>query len=370
MKYIFLICWPVVSQVYHQIKIVRDFACEVPVISDLPICGPAMFITGASSAAEQYTAAMHTEFSGLEALLVNSAEVVPVAQGLTDMRLSVDDLILIVKSSTLTSRDALVDGLSFLSLDAKDTLREFHKFFAQVQTTIDTYVFVVTLPNRRLTIVYSVLILSNHLIYLLQHSPSPNSPASTYCRVLGNTIGADLCATSRDNIAKAFSLALHRIGTALRDLVVKAALLQVQLDRMEAHLDSIRDMVALEAQGLIGTKADIMADLLTSIGMHRKQIAKLDLQLRSLKQVTRYRAVAARSLLGAYNGLHEMEEGLEALRWIVVEGELIGEVPAEVLLNSLVSGAQRLAKDKGLGLDQRAISADQATDVGVTSSTL
>ena len=128
--------WPVMTQMQrHTIYAIRG-VCSVRWFRETGVCNlmtPFMHTPDAT----HYVRAIQTEFGGLEGPLSSTSEVSPVVQGLTEARLSIGDLILLVKSRTLDSRVALAGELTAVASEMKEAVRGLHKLFAQVQGTVD-----------------------------------------------------------------------------------------------------------------------------------------------------------------------------------------------------------------------------------------
>lgn len=128
--------WPVMTQMQrHTIHAIRG-VCSIEWFCEIGVCKLMTPFTHTPDAT-RYVRAIQTEFGGLEGLLSSTSEVSPVVQGLTEARLSIGDLILLVKSSTLHSRVALAGELTAVASEMKEVIRGLQKLFAQVQGTVD-----------------------------------------------------------------------------------------------------------------------------------------------------------------------------------------------------------------------------------------
>lgn len=130
--------WPVGQLLHRHFWTAIGVACRVNLFDEMSICK----LTDSSVGdADHYAVAIQTEFTGLESLLSRAAEVTPLVQNLIAAHLSVDDLIVVVKMSSLVSRAPLVKELSAISVETKEASRNLQKLFAQVQGSVDMYVF-------------------------------------------------------------------------------------------------------------------------------------------------------------------------------------------------------------------------------------
>lgn len=113
-------------------------ACRVNLFGGMSICR----LTNSSVGdVDHYTVAIQAKFTGLGSLLSRATEVAPLVQNLIAAHLSVDDLIMVVKMSSLVSRTSLVEELSAISAETKEASHNLQKLFAQVQGSVDMYIF-------------------------------------------------------------------------------------------------------------------------------------------------------------------------------------------------------------------------------------
>ncbi|KAH7918766.1 hypothetical protein BV22DRAFT_1134343 [Leucogyrophana mollusca] len=277
------------------------------------------------------------QFNGLDGLVSDSVNALSLSHGLTEARLSIDDLILLVKGSNLGSRDVIVNEFLALASEAKDASRALHN---QVQGTVDT-----------------VLVMNDNLLRLLRSQHSNVCFASGYCSLVGNWLESNwlepsYCLSSRQSISQASSYTSHAFQSAMESLISRIARLDAGLDRVEGGLDKIRDLVAAEAQGLFQAKAGVLGNLLTSLGMHRKQLARLDAQIHSLKQITSYRSIASRVVLSAHHELHDVENKVHNLHALATNPRAAENIPLETFIAAVTSGLENLraSSDEARGI--------------------
>ncbi|KAF9231764.1 hypothetical protein BU15DRAFT_82020 [Melanogaster broomeanus] len=316
--------WPVAMQVQRHASSALRLACDAEFLSETTVCRLIAPRAGGGGA-DRYTSAIETEFTGLEGLLWGASEVVPLVQGLTEAHLSIDDLIVVVKSSSLDSRATLVEELSAISSEAKDASRNLQKLFAQVQGAVDV-----------------MLAVNEHLLQLLQTQISPTSALSMYCYVIGNALYSNECSSSSLRISQAFERTLLQFRQVLSTLILRVVQVQGNLDSIDARLGVVRDLVAMEAGVIMSEKSDVLPHILALLRLPSQRMARLEAQLQSLKEVNRYRAVATRYIAGAFAGLQELEEAMEVLRSMSLGAELIDGVPMEVLIPTFTKGIERV----------------------------
>lgn len=191
-----------------------------------------------------------------------------------------------------------------------------------------------------------MLAVNKHLLNLLQHRIPPVSTHAAYCSIVGNALHSDGCSASDLHIAQAFNNVLLQFQNSLSMLILRAVEVQGNLDSVESRLDVVCNLVAMETGILMSEKSDILADILTVVGLHRRRISRLDDKLQALKKITRYHAVSVRYLAGAFSGLAELQESMEVLRSLVTGAGLVEGVPMEVLIDAFTAGIGRL-RDAG-----------------------
>ncbi|KAI6097364.1 hypothetical protein EDD17DRAFT_1770171 [Pisolithus thermaeus] len=239
--------------------------------------------------------------------------------------MSISDLIVLVRSSTLDNRVALAEELAAVATDTKAAMRGLQKFFAQVQGTVDV-----------------IQAVNENLLHLLQHRISPISALSAYCYTVGNSLRLNECAASDLRITQAFEQMLFQFQLALSSLVRQVVQVQGSLDCIESRLEVIRDLAAMESNALAVEHTEVLAALLTSLGLNRQRIEMLESKRRSLQDITRYHAEATQYVTSTLSGLMELEEALEVL-WSIARGAgLIDGVPMEVIIRTLMEGVERL----------------------------
>ncbi|KIK20273.1 hypothetical protein PISMIDRAFT_13104 [Pisolithus microcarpus 441] len=274
--------------------------------------------------------AIQTELSGLEGLLSGTSKILPLVRSLTEAWISIGDLIVLVKSSVLDSRVALAKELTTIATDTNAAARGLQKIFAQVQGTVD----VMQAVNK-------------NLLHLLQHCILPISVLSAYCYTVGNSLSSNDCAASDHHITQAFEQMLFQFQLTLSSLIHRVVQVQGSLDGIESHLGFIRELAAMESNTLAVEHSEVLAALLTFLGLNRRQIEMLESKRRSLQDITHYRAEATWYVTNTLAGLMELEEALEVLRSMVQGAGLIDGVSMEVIIHALMKGTDRLRQAGG-----------------------
>jgi len=133
---ILLCLCPVATQIQWQGKYVIGTGCQLGLLPNL-FC---QFLTPTSDSATIFTSAIQTKFLDLEDLLTGAAEAVPLVWGLTEARLSVNDLAVVVHTSSMSSSAPLTEELTAISAETKGVSHNLQRLLAQVQGTVDVYI--------------------------------------------------------------------------------------------------------------------------------------------------------------------------------------------------------------------------------------
>ncbi|KAI5987703.1 hypothetical protein EDD15DRAFT_2372099 [Pisolithus albus] len=322
-----VILWPIPAQVHQAVQSMASMTCGLGLLPDA-VC---QFVELAGNPAALFPSTIQTQFSALEGLLYDASEITPLVSALTESRLLVSDLASAVRASSLSSSTALAEELAAISMDSKEASRNLQKLLAQVHGTVDM-----------LTSMESMLTVNDHLLNLLRNRISPFSVKAAYCYVIGNSLHANECSSSNTRITQAFDRVLFQFQHSLSLLILRAVEIQGNLDSVESRLEIVRDLVAMEASSLKVQKSDVLADILTVVGLNRRYIVRLDSQLQALEDVSRYRTAAARYLAGAFSGLEQLQEVMELLRSLATGVSLLDGMPLEALIDALTAGIQRL----------------------------
>ena len=187
-----------------------------------------------------------------------------------------------------------------------------------------------------------MLAVNENFLCLLHHRISPTSLLAVYCHAVGNSFCSNDCAASNLRITQAFNQTLFQFQQALSALIQQVVQVQGSLDGIKIRLEVICDLIAIENSVLIPEWLDTLTGLLASLGLHCQQVARLDLQLKSLQDVARYRALTTRYVSSTTLGLSELEEALEVLRSLALGAGLIDGVLMDVIINAFTKGVVRL----------------------------
>ena len=183
---------------------------------------------------------------------------------------------------------------------------------------------------------------NEHLLLLLQNRISPTSALSAYCYVIGNYLDSNKCSFSSLRITVAYQKMLAQFQEVLSVLLLRASIVQGNLDSIEAKLGVIRDLVALESGTIISQQSDPLTYILTLLKLPTQRMARLNAQLRSIQEISRLRVAATWLVARTFTGLQELEGALEVLKSMALGAELVDGVPMEVIINTFAKGIDRV----------------------------
>lgn len=128
--------WSLATLTRHHALTAINLACKFGFLGETFVCR----FAGSTASPYRYADAIQTEFSGLERLASGATQITPLVQSLTEARLSVDDLVVVVRLSTFSFRASLVEELLVVSSETREASRNLQKLFAEIQAAVDMYV--------------------------------------------------------------------------------------------------------------------------------------------------------------------------------------------------------------------------------------
>ncbi|KAI6115426.1 hypothetical protein EV401DRAFT_1889581 [Pisolithus croceorrhizus] len=310
--------WPIVTQLQRHTLYAVHGVCGAEWFRETSVCKLVSPLAHGPDAT-RYAMAIQTQFSGFEGLLSGTGEITPLVRSLTEARVSISDLIVLVRSSTLDSRVVLAEELTACCYRHKSSCERSPEIFRSSSRDCGCAV-------------------NENLLHLLQHRIPPISALSAYCYTVGNSLRSNECAASDPRITQAFEQMLFQFQLALSKAPWMASNLALRLSC---------DLAALESNALTVEHSEVLAALLTFLGLNRRRVEMLESKRRSLQDITRYRAEATRYVTSTLSGLMELEQALEVLRSMAQGAGLIDGVPMEVITCALMKGTERLRQAGG-----------------------
>lgn len=137
------------------------------------------------------------------------------------------------------------------------------------------------------------------------------------------------------------------LSSHMKRIVVEAEVSIKHLDRLEEMLSTLHEIVTRENKTVVADKEELLAQLWTMLGGHRRQLHSADFHLHLLRRIGWYRKSAYAHVKATLMALETMREGMEDLRERVTAPELLGEtVPVDVHLKGIQAGLDRLTATK------------------------
>ncbi|KAI0055844.1 hypothetical protein BV25DRAFT_1921467 [Artomyces pyxidatus] len=268
------------------------------------------------------------EFDGLNDLLDSTdSHTIGLNRNLVDARMSVQDLIITIQSGSIHSQEALVDQLTAFSKEAKLVSRGLQRFIIRVHGAADR-----------------ILSANEHTLNLVEASRKSSSLALWLCTATGDKLAISSCHQLR-HAKEAFRAGIQTFETSTRTLLHLAAELDAGFNRLDDRLDIIRDIVARAANLHMAEKDELLSDIWTRLGGHRKAVAELRTRAKTLNYAILYHRVAHRYVEGAHKELVAMDAQLEDLRLFSIEALThFGISQMEVVADTIRRGTTLLYK--------------------------
>jgi hypothetical protein len=171
--------------------------------------------------------------------------------------------------------------------------------------------------------------------------------------------------STKEVIRNTFEQTMSVLSTNMEKLIVEAEHSHHNLDALEEKLATLHEVVSREDFSISSDKADLLAELWTSLGGNRKELRNFEHNLDLLKGLSSYRRQALIHVVAALETLRAMKGDMEDMRERVAAPDLVGsKVPVEVHMKSIRMGLERLrerrigAKRLEEGTVERALSMD------------
>jgi hypothetical protein len=183
--------------------------------------------------------------------------------------------------------------------------------------------------------------------YALQsiESARANEPSSWSSRALA--IWKPARPSTKEVIKNTFEEAMSFLSTNMEKLIVEAEHSHHNLDALEERLATLHEVVSREDFSISSDKADLLAELWTSLGGNRKELRNFEHNLDLLKGLSSYRRQALIHVVAALETLRAMKEVMEDMRERVTAPDVVGStVPVEVHMKSIKMGLERLREGR------------------------
>jgi hypothetical protein len=126
-------------------------------------------------------------------------------------------------------------------------------------------------------------------------------------------------------------------------LITHTDMITDDLRRMEERLSTIRDVASSEARMRLLEKSELLADIWTLFGGHRKHLALLERNLQALRMLYEYHGLADRCVSSAQRELIGMREALEELRPLTSQVLIANsDWSMEAVIEQIMQGGERV----------------------------
>ncbi|KZO94256.1 hypothetical protein CALVIDRAFT_484704 [Calocera viscosa TUFC12733] len=304
--------------------------CQMPLMNHfIPICNDIL-------SSDKGTP--HPDFPNLmniqnkfENILDETASSTTVALELKKSEMAMRDLH-VVSVSNLVSKDRLSILLDAFIGSAKTAGRELQRLGSRVGGTVD-----------------NILAMDDYVLRLLEetsHLPQVGSMASIMNALvpIGPPASQRVLA-QRKEIEALWFQATGALESNIAKLIAEAEASVVLLDRLEADLDVINEMLSREAHHVQGKTDELLAELWTRLGGNRRQLANFKSHRALLTNIRAYRNRALGYVTSTLVQLQQLSSDLEDLRERVSTPLLTSpdiNIPLEVHVGSIRKGIERL----------------------------
>ncbi|KAF2139950.1 uncharacterized protein K452DRAFT_289329 [Aplosporella prunicola CBS 121167] len=156
--------------------------------------------------------------------------------------------------------------------------------------------------------------------------------------------------TPREALVDQYLRHTRAVEEEIAQLISEAQALLGILENLDERLDAIHGIAMRDGLSTQGRREELFAQLWTKLGGNRAQAAKLEAQLRLLKDVHTYRQTAWAHVSATVLKLEAIAAGLEDLRERVAAPETAGEVapdlPITLHIDNIMRGVERLEQQR------------------------
>jgi len=308
--------------------------CQLPLVPRLiPICED-ILLSSKSKPQPDFPNLMNLQ-SKFESILVETAGTTTVALELKKSEMAIRDLTNLVRVSDLVSKDRLSILLDSFLGSAKTAGRELQRLGSRVGGTVD-----------------SILAMDDYVLRLLEQTN--NVPEiGTIAAMIGALVpfgpsASQRALAQRQEIQTLWFQATGALESNIARLITEAEASVVLLDRLEADLEVINQMLSREAHQMRDKTDELLAELWTRLGGNRRQLANFKSHRALLTNIRLYRNRALSYVTSTLVQLQQLSSDLEDLRERVSTplSSPNSNIPLEVHISSIRKGIDRLAEGR------------------------
>ncbi|QIW98282.1 hypothetical protein AMS68_003800 [Peltaster fructicola] len=307
--------------------------CRLPMVPylNLPFCES--YLSGEIHGPAEFDKLMQAQ-AQFEDVLSSSAHGVMLPLDMKRSEAGIRDVREVVQYSSLPSRNELVFEFGNFIEGARQAGLDLSRFNMRIGHAVDR---ILSTNRWTLQVIEGVA----------DHDASRGSITGFISDNLNVFAPFQTVALSRDTLLDQYLRHTSAVEEQVLVLIENAELLLRDLEHLDNRLDVIASIVARDGITVEGNKEALFATLWTKLGGNRLTVAKLEKQLKLLREVGQYRKLAWAHVSGTIVKLQAIQHQLEDLRERVALPETVGyKVPLEVHIQNINLGIERLERER------------------------
>ncbi|KAE9383093.1 hypothetical protein BT96DRAFT_789435, partial [Gymnopus androsaceus JB14] len=231
-----------------------------------------------------------------------------ISMKLKKAELAMSDVIILVKLSDIASRDHLAG-------------RGLQRLGSKVSGAVD-----------------QLMSVNDYALNTIQatHSLSISSSINAIVPIYSGPAGEEI-------IVRTFAEVMGFLASLIGQLIIETEIQLANLEKLEERLSVIHEIVLREDSTISSAKSDLLSELWTRLGWHRRSLDRYDSHLKLLSELGDYRQQALAHVISALHTLRALSGDMDNLRERVAEPQLAGtNIPFEAHVHSIQLGLQRL----------------------------
>jgi len=253
------------------------------------------------------------------------------------------DLVVLVRSSTLPSKDVLANHLSAFVGEARKTGEGLSKFDAKLRGSVES---VEAVNDWALEAISTAS---------KEEQAATHKANSSLRRFVPAFLGGGVAIGSKENtarvISKTFTEAMSVLSAHLERLITSAEYNLHSLDALEEQLNVLHEILSRDASSISESQEQVLSSLWTFLGGNKGELKILREKGELLGRLGMYRRQALIRVVSALEMLRRMRDDVEELRERALTPQLVGvgsggEVPVEVHMKAIRAGIERLKEGR------------------------
>lgn len=303
--------------------------CFLPFVNRMTMC--VMLLHPSTDKVDPWQKLLESQTKAFDELLDSSAGSSGLSLEVKKAEMATADLVTLVQYSDLTSKDLLVSSLKGFIYDAKKTGRGLQKLSAKLGGAVD-----------------NILAVNTYAWHTIEEANAKKPSAF-----------ASLSPWAKDPkavVASTFTDAMNVLDANLKRLILEAESNLANLNTLEEHVESLRDMIARENKDV--SQEEVLSSFFAILFKGARSSKIYADNLKVLKELGSFRKKALLHVTAALETLRAMSDDMEDLRERAATPELVGpSIPIEVHIQSIQHGIERLqeGREKAKRLEAAAV---------------